>query len=64
LIETSLYREVDRHKLIETGDGRREAGGGGGGGGGGAEEAEEAEDAGEAEEAEEAEVDGGCGTKS
>ena len=61
MIETSLYREVDRHKLIETGDGRREAGGGGGGG---AEEAEEAEDAGEAEEAEEAEVDGGCGTKS
>ena len=58
MIETSLYREVDRHKLIETGDGRREAGGGGGGG------AEEAEDAGEAEEAEEAEVDGGCGTKS
>ena len=61
MIETSLYREVDRHKLIETGDGRREAGGGGGGG---AEEAEEAEDAGEAEEAEEAEVDGGGGTKS
>ena len=58
MIETSLYREVDRHKLIETGDGRREAGGGG------AEEAEEAEDAGEAEEAEEAEVDGGGGTKS
>ena len=25
MIETSLYREVDRHKLIETGDGRREA---------------------------------------
>ena len=61
MIETSLYREVDRHKLIETGDGRREAGGGGGGG---AVEAEVAEDAGEAEEAEEAEVDGGCGTKS